>query len=796
MGVSQIPAFGPVPSGLASSCGPVDRGPASIVAILMLVAGLALVSSAWAGPSTSSPVMDVRGRLVPLGDRPLGPHRVTVRSARDSSSTITTDGSFALRVRSAGESLRMRVDAPPGTERRFHPALFRAPVQELREGVTVLMIPFEWTVQRGRYAETTVEISMNEAFYAPEMALPPYLDGEIRDELYRAAPARWEPADRPVPVPIRNAAPEAQTLTARDSASIWESINETEEVFGRDLFRPPAADEYEDWEELKKPPDGALGVIVDTVGGAHECTGGGYRRGETVWEWPPTLAKVWQDPPPAGYTADAVRIRGALNIYCHHLFEDRSQRAVISALQHELLHALGFGHGCTLPSHMAYRCEPDTDRIRTFDISPHDVAYWELREAVFDGVQAHDTRFAFLPALFGERALVRGLRPIPSPRDWQTPTLPVPPIPDTLTARVENVWSGSPRVRLDWPGEVSIDSRSYRVYRDGRPITGDPAATAPLETLAAWSVAGGSAYKDASVTEGEIYFYRITAFYADHPDESAFSDEVRVAVPRVMDDSLHPARPATFEGSGVTVRTSNAGAAGTLQLAVYQGAAGQTSTPAAGQLPYRFALRSDSSLVDASVEVRVRTAVLDDLEGVAGVRVYRKSLGEGGTLESLTARYDPERDAIIFSSRPHGHFVFATQNEPSVELSTFEGQAQNGQVVLRWRTGSAAPGDRFEVQRRPAGGDQWHVIGAAEGGGSAASDQAYFYADSDPLPKTDSLTYRLRLVRADGAASLAYSDVVTVQVDPGREANPSEDGDSSTGSDGPSRRSTGGSGRW
>lgn len=794
MGVLQSPTFGPVPLDFASSYSVVNCGRAAIAAILVLVGGLSLGPTSSAAPPRSSPVVDVRGRLVPLGDRPLGPHRVTVHSSRDSASTVTTGGTFALRVRSADEVLRVRVDAASPVDRRFHPALFRAPVAELQAGVTVLMIPFEWTVQRGRYEGTTVEISMHEAFYAPEMALPPYLDGEIRDDLYRAAPARWDPADRPVPVPIRTAAPEVKTLTARDSASIWESINETEEVFGRDLFRPPTAGEYEDWEELRKPPDGALGVIVDTVGGTHECTGGGYRRGEKVWEWPPTLAKVWQDPPPAGYTADAVRIRSALNIYCRHLFENRSQRAVISALQHELLHALGFGHGCTIPSHMAYRCEPETNRIRTFDISPYDVAYWELREAVFDGAQTHDTRLAFLPALFGERALVRDLHPIPSRRDWQTTTLPVPPVPDSLTARVENVWSGSPRVRLDWPGEVSTDSRSYMVYRDHEPITGEPGSAVPLDTLRAWSVRGGSTFEDASVTRGEVYFYRITAFYADHPEESSFSEEVRVPVPRVLRDSLGPAHPATFEDSGVTVRASSARTGGTLQLAVSEGATGETSTT--GRLPYGFALRADSSLANSKVEVRVQAAVFGNLERVAGVRVYRKSFGSDGSLEPLNARYEPMDDVITFASRPRDAFVFAGTGAPPVEIVRFEGEVQNRQVVLRWQTQSEGRGAGFEVQRRAEGRDRWRVVGVVEGPGRGSSDETYFYADPPPLPEADSMNYRLRLLRADGAASLAYSDVITVRLDPDPEASTLEDGESSTGSGGPPERSPGALGRW
>lgn len=772
MGDSQIFTFG-----CGSSPGSWVRSAGfwttTVLFAFLLVLG-PIVATSYRREATKMQVrpVEVRGQLVPLGEQPLGPHRVTVQSARDTSSTITTNGAFELRVMSDEEALRIQVDASRGEDSAFHPALLRAQVDELTAGITILMIPFQWRIEKGRYAGDAVTISMHEALYAPETALPPYLDGEIRDELYRAAPARWNPENRPIPVAIRNATPDARSFTARDSAWVRAALNETEVVFGRDLFRQAETEDI-DWPQLKTPPEGALGVIIDTVGGAHECTGGGYRRGQTVWELPPTLAKVWQNPPPAGYTEEGGHIRSALNIYCHHLFEERTQEAVISSIQHEVLHALGFGHGCGIPSHMAYRCEPQTDGIRTFDISPHDVAYWELRDAVFDAVQTHDARRGFLPALFGERVLVRDLRPIPSPQDWQTHALPVPPPPTDVTASVDRIRSGSPRVLLDWAGDIRIDSRSYEVYRATTPISGDPENHSPLDVLEAWSVSGRSAYVDDSVTEGEVYYYRITAFYADHPQESAFSKQVRVFVPHVATDSIDRAGTVNFEDAGVRVNLMDSIGVGEVRLAAFEEVSdGSPGAVEGSPQPYRIVLRPDSNLAGAMAEVRVQRSALGDVPEAGAVGVLRRTTPGKGSFERLKARYDYSTDALVFETPLSGEFAFAHRTETSVKVMHVRATAKNDQVMLRWQASTNRHGAGFEVQRKEVGAGEWQVLGMVEGEHPPSSGQSYVFSDADPALSADSLMYRLRILRSDDTASLAYSDSATVRSSNSPETDP------------------------
>jgi hypothetical protein len=69
---------------------------------------------------------------------------------------------------------------------------------------------------------------------------------------------------------------------------------------------------------------------------------------------------------------------------------------------------------------MGYNCNPDSLHwLGTWSFSQIDVAFWELKQRMFKLAEEHETRFGFLPALFGERALLRGLRPVPSKEEWE-----------------------------------------------------------------------------------------------------------------------------------------------------------------------------------------------------------------------------------------------------------------------------------------------------------------------------------------------------------------------------------------
>ena len=89
-------------------------------------------------------------------------------------------------------------------------------------------------------------------------------------------------------------------------------------------------------------------------------------------------------------------------------------------VQHEFMHAMGVGHGCSWPSLQSYcpsggdyRCDGPYCGYRTDQLTKEDVAYWEVREAVSSMAREYGTRYGLVYALWGERKLRLGLEPVP-----------------------------------------------------------------------------------------------------------------------------------------------------------------------------------------------------------------------------------------------------------------------------------------------------------------------------------------------------------------------------------------------
>lgn len=98
-------------------------------------------------------------------------------------------------------------------------------------------------------------------------------------------------------------------------------------------------------------------------------------------------------------------------------------------------------------------------------------------------------------------------------------TAPPPPIatPSSLTATVVQ----GPDAELSWDTVSSSSLDEYRIYRSTDPITGEPAGKSPIGTVGS----SETSYTDQGGTEGEVYYYRVTAA-TSAGEESDFSNEV------------------------------------------------------------------------------------------------------------------------------------------------------------------------------------------------------------------------------------------------------------------------------
>lgn len=104
-----------------------------------------------------------------------------------------------------------------------------------------------------------------------------------------------------------------------------------------------------------------------------------------------------------------------------------------------------------------------------------------------------------------------------------------------------------------------------------------------------------------------------------------------------------------------------------------------------------------------------------------------------------------------------------------VELLSFTGVVQNGQVILRWRTATELENYGFEIERITVKGtrldvEQWKRIGFVEGNGTSNAPHEYSFVDRT---LQGSSIYRLKQIDRDGSFEYSPEVSVTVQNVPG-----------------------------
>jgi len=93
-----------------------------------------------------------------------------------------------------------------------------------------------------------------------------------------------------------------------------------------------------------------------------------------------------------------------------------------------------------------------------------------------------------------------------------------------------------------------------------------------------------------------------------------------------------------------------------------------------------------------------------------------------------------------------------------VELLTFTGRPEGGDVLLEWATATEQMTDRFEVQRLDINGN-FVLIGTVSAAGNSTERQDYSFLDTDPANGRND--YRLRIVDVDGSET--FSGIVSVE---------------------------------
>lgn len=384
---------------------------ASLLLVLLLAAPGCAESPAGASPEGDGPFPVIRGRVVAAGGGDASGLRATWR-ARDGSggdaAPVAADGSFEIRATRADPAGELTIDGDP--PRAFHPFLYPLHADSVSD-LTIVMVPRQWTIRAGEHAEQVVDTSLD-----------PVVDDDARNFLYsyfwgqaepRADPVRYllDLAVRPLEaMPARVAFDRqggANPVSPQDSAAVWGVLDRMEEVFGLDLFEPAVA-EPAWWSEPWRDDPGLVPGVIRVV--LEPPTWHGNPLGETApISWDQELG-TWADE--GRFSAFRVRHRlldgGLLIVGAFEPFQlSDGMIPWETVLTHEMLHVLGAGHTCRIPS-------PQGPCMRTAEPSPHDVAYMELLRETLRLEREEGTFLGIMPAVIGERRLLLGLPALPA----------------------------------------------------------------------------------------------------------------------------------------------------------------------------------------------------------------------------------------------------------------------------------------------------------------------------------------------------------------------------------------------
>ncbi|HEU4881054.1 MAG TPA: hypothetical protein VFT45_02380, partial [Longimicrobium sp.] len=351
----------------------------------ILIALALMLAAALAAPAQAQEPGVLRGRVVAAdGARP-DSLRAFVRwravgdtAVRMDSAAVDSAGRFALPIPAgAADSLQLIVDAADRTRRAYHPALARIHRREAQAEQGIVLVPRRWTLAGGRYAGQAVEISPHRA-RTPVCPRCSVFWVRMQSPGQEAVRFQGWPMSR---FPLRVGFDRAHSMpvgAAPDSAAFWLGVDNVEDAFGMDLFRPVRSPQtLAQGIEGMSPTDVVLVLIDPSLPVA----------GLTMVLGPPGIVE---------YAAVSLQRRDVV-------------RTTYGAelVAHEMMHALGFGHTCAWRSISAdiTRCP----QLRTPVPSPEDVAHAQVLYRVRDLQRAGGLRWGLDAATAGERVLVLGI---------------------------------------------------------------------------------------------------------------------------------------------------------------------------------------------------------------------------------------------------------------------------------------------------------------------------------------------------------------------------------------------------
>ena len=327
-----------------------------------------------APPLPSAPVVNptatIRIRAIPLDGWTLGEAFVLSRHPGGASDSVPIDvnGLAVLRAE-RGSVLDLKLDVP--APRLYHASAATYTVAG-DTTLEVVMIPTAWVIQRGRFRATRRSIDVVKAFGS---------DNDDTHFLNQFTPERriltaWPEEALPILVGVDTTGNARRWSAPADSAYFWSAMNDFNEAMGRIVFQPTTS--------VALTTRNVIGVRIDYENGGYFGALGAN------WDVCHLPARACND-----LHGSVIFARG---IFYHSIFDEENFRS----MQHEMMHALGFGHGCYWSSVMMHTGPACSSNV-PLDVTVDDVAYMELVFRLASVLAMHPQAWNLDEALAGAR---------------------------------------------------------------------------------------------------------------------------------------------------------------------------------------------------------------------------------------------------------------------------------------------------------------------------------------------------------------------------------------------------------
>ena len=234
------------------------------------------------------------------------------------------------------------------------------------------MIPTTWVVQRGRFRATRRPIDIVKAFGS---------DNDDTHFLNYFSPERkiltaWPEEALPITVGLDTTGNARRWSAPADSVYFWSAMDDFNEAMGRPVFQPTSS--------VALTTRNVIGVRID-----YDNQGYFGALGSNL--------DVCRLPTRACHDLHG-SVMFSRGIFYHSVFDEQNFRS----MQHEMMHALGFGHGCYWSSVMMHSGAACSQIIPT-RVTVDDVAYMELVFRLASVLATHPQAWNLDEALAGAR---------------------------------------------------------------------------------------------------------------------------------------------------------------------------------------------------------------------------------------------------------------------------------------------------------------------------------------------------------------------------------------------------------